>query len=318
VTRRPGVRGRTTIAERWPQPSPPPRNGDNDPLALAAAWRALEKDMALVPAGPVALVTLESASFDAPPTATTRRLDRAQVASFFIDRAAVSNREYARFVESGGYQQPEIWPAELLPLVLQLVDSTGQPGPAHWAGGQPRPGTLDHPVVGVCWFEAQAFARWLGKRLPTSPEWQRAGTWFAAETDGAPEQRYPWGNSFDPQRANTWLSGKRATVPARDYVEGCTPSGVHQLVGNVWEWVATPFDGGGQAPETQFAMDQAMGEIRGGAFDTYFPNQATCQYRSGQPLMHRGQNLGFRCCVSQSQLGSPPDPTAFFEESHRS
>jgi gamma-glutamyl hercynylcysteine S-oxide synthase len=288
-----------------------------NPIELAAAWRLLEQDMALVPGGDVSVVSLEPPPLDAPFTPPARHLHRVRVDSLYVDRFTVTHREFARFVASGGYENPELWPPEVLPMVLQFVDSTGKPGPAGWKNGQPPAALHDHPVVGVSWFEARAFALWMGKRLPTSAEWQRAGTWFAPQHEGSAENRYPWGNAFEPERANTWFSEQRATVPVHDFYEGATPNGIYQLVGNVWEWVGTPFDGGGHAPGTQFLLEQGMAEIRGGAFDTYFASQVTCQFRSGQALTYRGHNVGFRCCLSQSDVCAPPDPSAFLAESQR-
>lgn len=264
--------------------------------------------MALVPAGETSLVVNVIPPRDAveePPP-----LRRVRVRAVYLDRCAVTNAEYARFVAAGGYRRPEFWPPQILPQVLQFVDGSGRPGPRFWSGGEPPPNKLDHPVVGVCWYEASAYAQWVGKRLPTPAEWQRAGCWSDGE---GPERKYPWGNSFDPQRANTWLAGHRDTVPVDAYVEGCTANGIFQLVGNVWEWVAATFECRSGEPRTEVLFEQPMAEIRGGAFDTYFETQATCQFRSGLPLLHRGRNVGFRCCISAEQLGNPPDPSAFLD-----
>ena len=71
------------------------------------------------------------------------------------------------------------------------------------------------------------------------------------------------------------------------------------MIGNTWEWVATQFElGDGEA---EF-VDQILAEIRGGAFDTYFESQTTSQFRTGQPLLHRGKNIGFRCCVNEDLI----------------
>jgi iron(II)-dependent oxidoreductase len=95
-----------------------------------------------------------------------------------------------------------------------------------------------------------------------------------------------------------------------DYYEGSTPNGVYQLVGNVWEWVAAAFECECQDESSRIVFEQPMAEIRGGAFDTYFENQATCQFRSGQPVLYRGANVGFRCCVSVDQLQAVSKPFA--------
>ncbi len=165
---------------------------------------------------------------------------------------------------------------------------------------------LDHPVVGICWYEANAYATWVGKRLPSSEEWQRAGTWPMGHAGDVTNQRYPWGDAFDPRKANTWDSGIGDTVAVAALTAGCTPNGVRQLIGNVWEWVDAQFHPNAETG-VSVTLDQTMAEIRGGAFDTYFHSQATCQFRTGQPLLFRGPNVGFRCCVSGNTLTSPED-----------
>jgi iron(II)-dependent oxidoreductase len=230
--------------------------------------------------------------------------DPNEVGSFYIDRYCITNADYARFVNAGGYEKAEFWPQEILPWVLQFTDISGKPGPAFWHDGRPPVDRLDHPVVGVSWYEANAYARWAGKRLPSSIEWQRAGTWPRKHVGDGAEQRYPWGNSFESSKANLWQSGHGSTLPVKAYPEGNTPNGVQQLIGNVWEWTDA-----GYAPieeeQVQLILEEVMAEIRGAAFDTYFPSQATCQFRSGQPTLHRGGNVGFRCCISAEDLLHP-------------
>jgi iron(II)-dependent oxidoreductase len=86
---------------------------------------------------------------------------------------------------------------------------------------------------------------------------------------------------------------------------------VFQLVGNVWEWVATQFEYIPKESGLRVAFEEPMVEIRGGAFDTYFETQATSQFRTGQPFLYRGANVGFRCCVPADQLADAPPPSAF-------
>ena len=125
---------------------------------------------------------------------------------------------------------------------------------------------------------------------------------------------YPWGDSFDPSRCNTWNTGAGDTVAADDYYSGATPNGVYQLIGNVWEWTASLFECENSPEGDRLLMETPMAEIRGGAYDTYFASQATSLFRTGQSLLYRGANLGFRCCVNVDQLVPPPDPYSFLEE----
>jgi iron(II)-dependent oxidoreductase len=274
----------------------------------AAAWQTLQDRMALVPAGET---TLRSPLLAGPENAgdePAEKTVRVRVRSAYLDRHAVTNAEFARFIAGGGYRHAELWPAQILPHVLHFVDQNGRPGPRYWSNGQPPEGKEDHPVVGVAWYEAAAYARWVGKRLPTPAEWQRAGCWCDGERS---ETKFPWGNAFDPKRANTWLGGPADTVPVGEYYEGCTSNGIYQLVGNVWEWVAAAFECECMTENSQVEFDQPMGEIRGGAFDTYFESQANCLFRSGQPLLHRLSNVGFRCCIAVDDLQPLPKPFAF-------
>ena len=126
--------------------------------------------------------------------------------------------------------------------MLDLVDQTGQPGPAFWQHGRYLPGEEDLPVVGVSWYEAQACARWMGKRLPTDAEWVKAACWPVA-TDGTAmiQRRFPWGDGLDRSRANLWGSGPNRVVAVTEFPSGASVGGIYQMVGNVWEWNANDF-----------------------------------------------------------------------------
>ena len=272
-----------------------------DAKSIDFAWRATEQDMAYIPPGHVTLINEQAIADNVGLTLIQGSVGTSEVAAFYLDRTPVTNLDYQRFVEAGGYDDYKLWPEHILETILQFVDSTGQVGPAHWVNGKPLDGTLAHPVVGVSWYEANAYAQWAGKRLPTAAEWQRAGTWGKSPGDSVGEVRYPWGNSFDPENANTWAAGLRQTASVTQFSGGSTPNGVHQLIGNVWEWMNTQYvlhagDG------INVHLSEPMAEIRGGAFDTYFHSQATCQSRSGQSLAGRHHNIGFRCCRAADDL----------------
>jgi iron(II)-dependent oxidoreductase len=273
-----------------------------DSKLLDAAWKSIENDMALVPAGHISLGTLESPDHDVEQFVKVEPKQPQFVQSYYLDRHTVRNRDFARFVANGGYDRMELWPEEIWPSVVQFVDQTGLPGPRFWSHGRPVRGKDDHPVVGVSWFEANAYAKWVGKRLPNAAEWEKAGSWPADLFGRGPRLRYPWGNAFDPSRSNTWTSGLATTVPVDHYPNGCTPNGIYQMIGNVWEWIEDRFLGPEVLDGFRVFFDQPMGETRGAAFDTYFEVQATCQFRTGQPLLARSANLGFRCAVSADAL----------------
>lgn len=272
-----------------------------DALSKDLAWHALRHEMAMVPGGKVHRAVEVLRSTQTGLGFGCQQDQIAEIESFYIDRTCVTNADFAKFVKSDGYSNPDYWPETILPNLLQFTDTTGMPGPRFWINGEPLASRLNHPVVGINWYEANAYATWAGKRLPSGDEWQRAGTWAKTSSGDLKESRYPWGNSFDPLCANVWSSGLADTVAVDAYSSGDTPSGVHQLIGNVWEWINSQFypdcgDG------VSMLSPQLMAEVRGGAFDTYFATQATCQFRSGQPLLCRSNNLGFRCCMSVDSL----------------
>jgi iron(II)-dependent oxidoreductase len=276
------------------------------------AWEALRKQMALVPEGEVWLSATDPISLSE--TSSMARYIPVWVDSLYIDRTCVTHRDFAQFVAAGGYTRDNLWPPEILSNVLQFVDSTGCPGPKYWREGRPPKNKLNHPVTGICWYEANAYAHWRGKRLLTPAEWQWAAIWAGGQSNSATQRRFPWGDSFDPQRCNTWNSGIGTTVPVDEYYSGCTPNGVYQLIGNVWEWTSALFDCDDAPNGDRVLTEYPLAEVRGGAFDSYFASQATAQFRTGQSLMFRGPNVGFRCCVSAEQLVSPSDPYPFLDD----
>lgn len=146
---------------------------------------------------------------------------RRQVPAFWIDALEITNRQFRRFVEDGGYRRPELWPEP--DRLASLVDRTGMPGPAGWALGTYPEGEDDHPVEGLSWFEAMAYAAWAGKRLPTVFEWYRAA---GLGTDQA-------ANFSDVIKASNF--GGRGTVAVGSR-GGLGPYGTYDMAGNVAEW----------------------------------------------------------------------------------
>ena len=257
------------------------------------AWESLEQRMALIPFGRLVVARSDGGE------------ELVEVPAFYLDRHVVSNRMFQRFVDSGCYDCLELWPREVWPSLLQFTDRTGQPGPADWSNKTYPSDRANHPVVGICWYEASAYARWVGKRLPTAAEWQKAGGW-PEHLGGGRCTRYPWGDLFDPARANLRSSGIGDTVPVDAYRNGATPNGILQMSGNVWEWIedlldAVPCDSG-----AQFHPWKPMRRIVGGGFDTYLPGEATCHFVTGQGTLDRRTNIGFRCALSADRLREQP------------
>lgn len=264
----------------------------------------LQAAMAMTPEGPVDLTP----DLDLPPEeADLVEPVVVQVDGFYLDRYTVTNQQFARFVAAGGYEQMAFWEESVWSALLDFVDSTGVPGPKFWRDGACLPGTENQPVTGVSWYEACAYARWAGKRLPTDAEWLKAASWPVRQAGGGLRQRrYPWGDAFDRAKANLWGSQPAQIVDVDDFSSGISLGGAYQMVGNVWEWTATTMAGA----ETGGVM---LKSLRGGAYDTYFETQACCRFQSGDDPLARRHNVGFRCAVGVGDLaldGEPDEPVA--------
>ncbi|MBC7375226.1 MAG: ergothioneine biosynthesis protein EgtB [Frankiales bacterium] len=212
-----------------------------DGAALPSGRPVTPHDDVLVPGG----WSVTGTSTDPWALDNERPAHRVELASFGIDRFPVTNTSYAAFVDSGGYDDQRLWTE---PGWAHL-QASGRRAPMTWrrdgAGGWVctrfgRDEAVDPaaPVEHVCWFEADAYARWVGRRLPTEQEWEKACGW-----DPVAERlrRYPWGDGEPtPELANL---GQRATRPAPvgAYPAGASAYGVEQLVGGVWEWTSSGF-----------------------------------------------------------------------------
>jgi iron(II)-dependent oxidoreductase len=262
---------------------------------LQQAQDGLDEVMAIVPEGPVIVRARCFELLDENSAARGEKL--INVEGLFLDRYTVSNRDYLEFLEDGGYEQMSLWDEAIWPAVLGFTDKIGQPGPKFWENGAFPRGKDDHPVVGVSWYEASAYARWAGKRLPSDAEWVKAGSWPVVTGGDRPVQRrFPWGDSMDRKRTNIWGSGYDATIPVHALPEGASVNGVLQLVGNVWEWTSTPF-GAWEPAGLKIETPMPLKSIRGGAFDSYFDTQTHCQFQSGAGPLERKHNIGFRCAL---------------------
>ncbi|MGD9636179.1 MAG: formylglycine-generating enzyme family protein [Pirellulales bacterium] len=282
----------------------PEMNRHLDRDHIIRAVRHLDEAMALVPAGRVLLgplaeqATSSSGAFDANPKMLEKFMHR--IDALYLDRYVVTNLEYQQFLDAGGYEKLEYWDEEALPALLDFVDESGEPGPRFWVEGRFHVGDERRPVVGVSWYEASAYARWVGKRLPTDAEWTKAGAWPVESAPGRiAQRRYPWGESFDIRRANLWGSHSKGPVEVDEYGDGESVGGIHQLVGNVWEWSASPL---AASAEPTLHVPETFKSVRGGAFDTYFENHATCHYQSGEHPLARRHNIGFRLALPMSTL----------------
>ncbi len=288
--------------------------GDLTAPQFQRAYELLEDEMALVPTGEVGLELPDFGDFPTSDSGDEIHEAVIRVDSLYMDRYPVTNEQFQAFVDAGGYEQSSIWHPEILPAVLDFVDKSGMPGPRLWNNGRYPPGKAKHPVVGVSWYEACAYARWAGKRLPTDAEWVKAASWpVAVGTSTRRQRRYPWGQAMDRERANLWSASCGSTVAVDEFPEGVSVGGVYQLIGNVWEWTLGDFDPGLAEVPVDEQNQGTLKNIRGGAFDTYFENQATCQFASGEAPLARKHNIGFRCVLGTCDLAV--DPTAPFDPS---
>ncbi|QDU93314.1 formylglycine-generating enzyme family protein [Lignipirellula cremea] len=257
----------------------------------------LDEEMAMIAAGDVAVQYWRAQG-----QPRDKSGDLAATFGFFLDRYPVTNAQFQRFVDSGAYEQSSLWDPEIWPSVEQFVDQSGESGPRFWQDGKHPAGLQKHPVVGVNWYEARAFANWVGKRLPTDAEWVKAAAWPVQSSGRRPiQRRYPWGESMERKCAHLWTHETTGTAEVDKTPGGATPDAVHQLIGNVWEWMHGNF-GGADLAAGIIDFSSPMKSIRGGAFDTYFDAQAATQFQSGECVLGRKHNIGFRCAVSVADL----------------
>jgi iron(II)-dependent oxidoreductase len=222
---------------------------------------------------------------------------RRTVDAFLIDRLPVSNARHLAFMGDAGYERPELWSAEgwswrqanavTSPLYWKRVDG------AWWVRSFDRLEQVDpnRPVCNVSWYEAEAHAAWAGARLPTEVEWERA----AGDGMGG---RFPWGDGPTNGRANLDQLAF-ATAPVGAFAAAAAPSGCTQMIGDVWEWTASAFEGypGFAAfpyreyAEVFFGRDYRV--LRGGSWATQ-PLAARTTFRNWDLPQRRQIFAGFR------------------------
>ena len=277
-----------------------------------APWAPLPAPEVLVPAGSFTMGTsVEPWALD-----NERPAHRVHAAAFWIDTAPVSAADYAAFMADGGYDDPRWW----APEGWAHRQHAGIAAPLFWQRdgdwwlrrrfGHTEPVPRAEPVQHVGWYEADAYARWAGKRLPTEAEWEKA-----ARHDPATgrSRRYPWGDADPtPELANT---GGTHLRPARvgSYPGGASAYGVRQLIGEVWEWTASDFAGYpgfvafpyreysevffGPPNEVSQSVSQSVSQykvLRGGSWAT---DPVACRgtFRNWDYPIRRQIFTGFRC-----------------------
>jgi gamma-glutamyl hercynylcysteine S-oxide synthase len=203
------------------------------------AGRPVEPARVQVPGGPFTLgvdAAGEPFSLD-----NERPAHTVHVAPFWIGRVPVSNRQWQEFMADDGYRRPELWSAR----GWAHRTEAGLEHPLFWTaqGTRRRFGSEesvppDEPVQHICYFEAEAFARWAGGRLPTEMEWEKACAWDPVT---GTRRRWPWGSAPPgPEHANIGGAALRP-APVGAYPESASPCGAEQMIGDVWEWTSSDF-----------------------------------------------------------------------------
>lgn len=161
----------------------------------------------------------------------------------------------------------------------QFIRATGHRPPQHWIGQRCPSALHDHPVVWVTWHDADAYARWAGKALPTASQWEKAAR-------GPKGRAYPWGSDPTAAKCNTAESGIGGTTSVTRYQSGVSPYGVFDLCGNAWEWCSTPgTDGPGRY------------QLKGSAFSSPFERAAPALENAANSTM-KDNDTGFRCIAA--------------------
>jgi len=202
--------------------------------------------------------------------------------AFYMDTYEVTNGRYLEFIKATGHRVPEH------PLDKKLT---------LWRGTTVPEAFRDHPVVNVAWQDAETYCAWAGRRLPTEAEWERAAR-------GMSGKRFPWGDT-EPTRTlanylNQWRDGA-GLEPVGSHPQGASPEGVHDLQGNVWEWVGDWYDAHyyekGPTRNPKGPIEGARKVIRGSGWESEAPLLRSAHRLSSDPK-NRNHSLGFRCAMS--------------------
>jgi formylglycine-generating enzyme required for sulfatase activity len=254
------------LRDRFAPPPPP------ELIARLKALLPAPFEMIPIPAGKVTLET--GKTFDVP--------------AFSIARYPVTNAHYRPFVSGGGYSEQRWWTRD--GWAARQAGGWTQPrywDDAKWNGD-------DDPVVGVSWYEAVAYCRWLSAQtggqiaLPTEQMWQRAA-------QGDKGWKYPWGNEWDGARCNNSVGQYNSdrTTPVTQYAgkdKGDSPFGVSDMAGNVWEWCITDYNTGDQDVNNRAAYRV----LRGGAWNDDVADLFAAANRYGLSPVVRVNYFGFR------------------------
>ncbi len=232
-----------------------------------------------------------------------RPAHQVEVPPFLIDAHPTTNGEYADFIAAGGYADAAHWSE----AGWCWREEAGLEAPKHWAeadGGwserfMDRTVPLDpeRPVCHVCYYEAEAYAKWAGKRLPTEVEWETAASW---DPQTGTKRLYPWGNAAPTAMHANLDALLFETTPVGSYPAGVSPVGCWDMIGNVWEWTSTDFHGypGYETFPYPEYSEAFFGDeykvLRGGAWPTRF-GAVRNTFRNWDYPIRRQIFSGIRC-----------------------
>ncbi len=227
----------------------------------------------------------------------------ADLPAYHIDSHAVTNAAHMAFIADGGYDDPRWWSPE----GWEWRTRSGKRAPAFWQRdgdrwlrrrfGRVEPVPPEEPVQHVCYHEAEAHAHWAGKRLPTEAEWEKAARY---DPRTGVSGRFPWGGAEPDQHHANLGQRLLRPAPAGAFPAGDAPTGVHQLLGDVWEWTASEFTGypGFSAfPYREYSevfFDRGYRVLRGGSWATH-PTSVRSTFRNWDLPIRRQIFSGFRC-----------------------
>ncbi|MBN1568419.1 MAG: SUMF1/EgtB/PvdO family nonheme iron enzyme [Acidobacteria bacterium] len=255
----PSVRIAEAAAVREPEPAAPSSADTNPPEGLPLRLR----NMVRIEAGLYSVGSIPGRSpFE-------NELPRHQVSlgSFYIDRHEVTNDDYKKFCDATGHAYPEYFINKEYP-----------------------PGFAKKPVVMVSWNDADAYARWAGKRLPTEFEWEVAAAGISGKT-------WPWGNRWNSGDANTREKGGNGTADVGSHPFDISEFGLFDMAGNVSEWTQNWYQPYPANKRKEKEYGEQFKVLRGGSSKAS-KEFARSQFRARLPAGFRSMDLGFRCALS--------------------
>jgi formylglycine-generating enzyme required for sulfatase activity len=285
----------------------PPQKGimdSNKTAAVNASDRLGE--MITIPAGSFLMGNNGHEGFGGPEEFPQHRV---HLPTYQIGKYEVTRGQYRKFMEAGGYEDPRYWSPEgwkwkesndlvyagmygKFNRVLRPDNAGKRREPEHWAAEQEWIGhghdhprftqTDNHPVVGVTYYEAEAYCKWAGGRLPTEAEWEKAARWDDKQQQA---RTWPWGDTWDPEKCNNPEDHHPAgggyrvnqSAPVGSYPAGASPYGCMDMVGNAWEWVTSRSKSHPGNPEP-FDHTDAYRLVKGGCWDDG-PSGGRCSSR---------------------------------------